>query len=219
MTKLASPVSYRGRTKYTANTAKAYQKVDPRKHASEMRLIDRAFKFVPRGATVLDTPCGGGRVALHLARHGYKVSAADLSEAMIAIATEAMSQNKVACSVEQQDVERLTYADRSFDAIVCFRLFHHFPNSEIRERVIKELCRVAGRFVVLSYFSPLSVTSVKRSIGQALGGKRPQKHATSLREISGYFSQSGFKLVKNFARVPILHTLHVAVFERAASNT
>jgi len=218
MTKIETPVSYRGRTKYTANTAKAYQKVDPRKHASEMRLIDRAFKFVPRGASVLDAPCGGGRVALHLAQHGYKVSAADLSEAMIAIATKAMSEHQVECLVERQDVERLTYADRSFDAIVCFRLFHHFPNPEIRERVIKELCRVAGRFVVLSYFSPISVTSVKRSISKALGGKPPQKHATSLRQISGYFKANGFGLVKNFARVPILHTLHVAVFERTASK-
>ena len=212
--KLETPVSYRGRIKYNAQTAQAYQKVDLRKHASEMRLIDRAFKFVPPGASVLDAPCGGGRVALHLARHGYKVSAADLSDAMIAIAKETMSQNQVNCPVEKQDVENLTYADRSFDAIVCFRLFHHFPDAAIRERVIKELCRVAGRFVVLSYFSPLSVTSVKRSIGKALGGKRPQKHATSLREIAGYFGQSGFRLVKNFARVPILHTLHLAVFER-----
>lgn len=219
MTKLETPVSYRGRIKYTAQTAQAYQKVDARKHASEMRLIDRAFALIPAGASVLDAPCGGGRVALHLAQRGFRVAAADLSDAMVAIAKETMSQQHIACAVEKQDVEGFTYSDRGFDAVVCFRLFHHFPNPVIRERVVKELCRVAGRFVVLSYFSPLSVTSVKRSIGKALGGKTPQKHATSLREITGYFAQHGFRLVKNFARSPILHTLHVAVFERAASDT
>ena len=219
MTQLKPTAEYRGRVKYTVGTAKAYQKVDARKHASEMGLIDRAFALIPPGASVLDAPCGGGRVALHLAERGFRVAAADLSDAMIAIAKETMRQHKITCSVEKQDVEGFSYSDRSFDAIVCFRLFHHFPNSVIRERVVKELCRVSGHFVVLSYFSPLSVTSVKRSIAKALGGKTPQKHATPLREISGYFAQQGFRLVKNFARSPILHTLHVAVFERAASNT
>ena len=217
MTKLKPTADYRGRVKYTTGTAQAYQKVDVRKHASEMRLIDRAFALIPAGASVLDAPCGGGRVALHLAQRGFRVAAADLSDAMITIARETMSQHQIACAVEKQDVERFTYADRSFEAIVCFRLFHHFPNSVIRERVVRELCRVSGHFVVLSYFSPLSVTSVKRSIGKALGGKPPQKHATSLREISGYFAKHGYRLVKNFARSPILHTLHVAVFERADS--
>ena len=72
--------------------------------------------------------------------------------------------------------------------------------------------------MVLSYFSPVSVTSIKRRMTAALGGKRSQKHSTSLREIEGYFARNGFRLVKNFARMPVVHTLHLAVFERAAKG-
>ena len=36
--------------------------------------------------------------------------------------------------IERQDIEAMTYADKAFDTIVCFRLFHHFPDRAIRAR-------------------------------------------------------------------------------------
>jgi hypothetical protein len=77
------------------------------------------------------------------------------------------------------------------------------------------LCRVAAHNVVLSYFSPKSWTSVKRKIRAARGGRKSDKHATDLAEMKGYFEKAGFKFVKDYAQMPLIHTLHVAVFERA----
>ena len=208
-------VTYRGRIKYHKEAALKYQQRKPSKHRAEMRVLDRAFKLIPKTHKVLDVPCGGGRVTIHLSKKGYEVSAADLSEDMIEIARQAIADNKLDCSVERQDVEKFTLGDRSFDTIVSFRLFHHFPNPEIRQRVAKELCRVAAHNVVLSYFSPNSWTSVKRKLRAARGGRKSDKHATSLAEVEEYFKQAGVRLMKNFARTPLIHTLHVAVFERS----
>src|ERR1043166_7344251 len=208
------PVAYRGRVKYDEKTARNYQERKPGKHLAEMRLLDRAFRLIPKDHRVLEVPCGGGRVTIHLAKRGYKMSSADLSEAMIDITRDAVVQNGLLCRVERQDVEHLTYRDRSFDTIVSFRLFHHFPNAEIRQRVVSELCRVADKFVVLSYFSPLSWTSVKRQLRAARGGRKSEKHATPLSEVTSYFETAGFQLVKDFAQAPLIHTLHVAVFAR-----
>ena len=212
---MTEPVAYRGRTKYTKDAARKYQSRKPGRHKAEMRLVDRAFALIPKGARVLDAPCGGGRVTVHLAKKGYRMSSADLSEEMIEITREAIAANKIDGSVERQDVEKLTYGDRSFDAVMSFRLFHHFPNVEIRQRVVRELCRVADKYVALSYFSPVSWTSVKRKIRAARGGKKSEKHATKLSEVTKYFENAGFRLVKDFAQLPMVHTLHVAVFERA----
>ena len=212
---MSETVAYRGRVKYTKETSKKYQQRKPSKHRAEMRVLDRAFKLIPKTHKVLDVPCGGGRVTIHLSKKGYEVSAADLSEDMIEIARQALADNKLDCSVERQDVEKFTLGDRSFDTIVSFRLFHHFPNPEIRQRVAKELCRVAAHNVVLSYFSPNSWTSVKRKLRAARGRRKSDKHATSLAEVEEYFKKAGFRLVKNFARAPLIHTLHVAVFERS----
>lgn len=206
--------AYQGRVKYDLKTALAYQRVSPAKHRAEMNLLDRAFALVPKSHRVLDVPCGGGRVSIHLAHQGYAVEAADFSEAMVDIATKNVANAGVRCVVERQDIEAMTYPDNHVGAIVCFRLFHHFPDAVTRHRCISELCRVAKRTVVLSYFSPLSATSLRRTLVAAAGGKRSPKHSTSLREIQGYFQLNGFRLVRNFARMPFIHTLHVAVFER-----
>ena len=207
-------VAYRGRVKYNEKTARRYQVRKEGKHLAEMRLVDRAFKLIPKSHRILDLPCGGGRVTVHLAKQGYDLSSADLSEAMLAITRENVASNGFKCPVERQDIEKLTYGDGAFDTVISFRLFHHFPNPAIRQRAVSELCRVAKHFVVLSYFSPASVTSVKRSLRAAVGGRKSDKHPTSLSEVRGYFAKAGFRLVKDFARVPIIHTLHLAVFER-----
>ena len=72
----------------------------------------------------------------------------------------------------------------------------------------------ADKFVVLSYFSTKSVTSVRRKLQAALGGKKSGKYSTPLSEVRGYFEEAGFELVKDFAEMPIIHTMHLAVFKR-----
>ena len=182
--------------------------------ATEMRLVKKAFAEIPKAHHVLDIPCGGGFVTLHLARKGYWMSAADLSDAMLEIARGYFARNKFECKMEKQDVEHLTYADQSFDTVFNFRLFQHFPTPAVRQQAVSEMCRVARKYVVLSYMSAASVTNVKRRLQVAMGGERPSKYATSLAEVRGYFEHAGFQLVKDFARAPFVHTLHVAVFER-----
>jgi len=210
--------AYAGRVKYTEDRSRKYQQRKSGKNSAEMRLLERAFALIPKTHRVLDAPCGGGRVSIHLSGMGYQVSAADLSEAMIKIAREKFAQNGLTATVEQQDVEKLTYPDRHFDTIVSFRLFHHFPDQDIRRRVATEFCRVAGKNVVLSYFSPVSFTSMRNKMVAAIGGKKSKKYSTPLSEVKGYFKANGFRLVKDFAQLPLVHTLHVAVFERGAKS-
>lgn len=210
--------AYRGRVKYDEKTARQYQVRKASKHNAEMRMVDRAFKLVPKTHRVLDCPCGGGRVTLHLGKQGYAMSAGDLSDAMLQITREVTEKAGLKVPVQKADIEKLDLADKHFDTVISFRLFHHFPNPEIRQRAVTELCRVARKYVALSYFSPASVTSVKRKLRVALGGKKSDKHSTPLSEVEGYFAKAGFKLVKDFAQLPLIHTMHVAVFERVGES-
>lgn len=205
--------AYPGKVKYSEKTARKYQDVKQRKNEAELRLVERAFRIIPRG-TVLDVPCGGGRVSRRLASLGYTMRAADIADAMRVIARENFSQAGLDIAVETQDVEALTFPAKTFDAVICFRLFHHFPEPQIRQRVVFELCRVARKHVALSYFSPYSPTSLQRRWRALVKGRKSQKHATSLKEVRDYFAAAGFRLVRDFARFPFFHTLHLAVFER-----
>jgi 2-polyprenyl-3-methyl-5-hydroxy-6-metoxy-1,4-benzoquinol methylase len=65
-----------------------YQQRKPKKHAAELRLIDRAFSLIPymlepRSHRILDIPCGGGRVMIHLGRRGCMIEGADVSPPMV----------------------------------------------------------------------------------------------------------------------------------------
>jgi len=126
--------TYSGRTKYDDASASQYQERPRRQHAAEMALVDRVFSSIAKGAQVLDLPCGADRVGLHLARSGYDVVCADLSPAMLMLARRAFLTSSVPCPVERQDIEALTYDNRRFDAVLCFRLFHHFPDPSVRQR-------------------------------------------------------------------------------------
>jgi ubiquinone/menaquinone biosynthesis C-methylase UbiE len=211
---MTEPTTYRARTNYDERKAHIYQHRKSHKHANEMRLLDRAFSLIPNEHTVLDVPCGGGRVFLRLAEKGYKVRAADLSDAMIAVAQQNADQAGLGITVEKGDIEALSHADRSVDTIVCFRLFQHFPTPAIRQRAVNEMCRVARQYVAISYFSPYSWTQAKLILREKLGGRKLRKFPTSLTEVEGYFANNGYRLVKDFAQLPLLHTLHLAVFER-----
>ena len=160
-------VAYRGRVKYNEETAQRYQVREEGKHRAEMRLVDRAFTLIPKTHRVLDLPCGGGRVTVHLALQGYDLSSADLSEAMIAITRENVAKNGFKCPVERQDIEKLTYSDKHFDSVISFRLFHHFPNPEIRQRAVTELCRVARHFVTRIVLTSMRGLRGPRTRGRA----------------------------------------------------
>ncbi|HMJ92002.1 MAG TPA: hypothetical protein VK530_19425, partial [Candidatus Acidoferrum sp.] len=55
------PITYSGRVRYTPVAAARYQRRKEGKHNAEMALVEQAVSQVPIG-TVLDVPCGGGRV-------------------------------------------------------------------------------------------------------------------------------------------------------------
>jgi 2-polyprenyl-3-methyl-5-hydroxy-6-metoxy-1,4-benzoquinol methylase len=212
------PAQYRAKFKYDEKTARRYFDRKARKHFPEMRLIDRALAFIPKTHRLIDAPCGGGRVTVHLAESGCNVSAADISESMIQIARGNIARHDLKCTVERQDLEKLSFGDCSFDTFVCFRFFHHLPNPEIRSRIVKELCRVASRFVVMSYFNPVSTAALERKFRAWRRGKKLEEYDTPLSEVAGYFSANDFQLKKDFALRALIHNLHLALFERTGET-
>jgi ubiquinone/menaquinone biosynthesis C-methylase UbiE len=201
---------------YDAEQARRYrEQKPPRKHRAEMQLVDRALACIPRPRQLLDVPCGYGRVIEHLHAQGLRVSGADLSEPMLELARESLARRGWSGALERQDLQQLGYPERAFDAVLCFRVFHHFPDAATRRAVVSELCRVAARNVLLSYFSPSSFTSRLSALRVALGLKQPTRYPTPLSELEGYFGACGFRLVRDVARRSFVHSLHISVWERA----
>lgn len=98
---------------------------------------------------LLDLGCGTGRFSLPMAeRFGCRVTGADASEAMLAMARQKDPRHLV--TWEQQEATRLTYPDGHFDAVFMSHLLHHIA---VPVRVLHECHRVLrpGGVVLVRY--------------------------------------------------------------------
>lgn len=87
----------------------------PEHTAQEADVIERLLS-VSEGSEVLDVPCGGGRLALALARRGYRVTGIDWSAAFIGHARSDAGSSAV--TWEQREMRDLPWPGR-FDGAYC----------------------------------------------------------------------------------------------------
>lgn len=204
------------RVKSDPVSAELYTQRRPSKHRFEMQMVAEAMAMLPKNtvSSVLDAPCGVGRLSLWLGQKGYKVTAVDLGEAAVRLTRDLLAEHEVPAEVRCQDIFNLQYADAAFDAVVCFRLLHHFANASDQQALITELCRVSGKYVVISYFSPYSITSLRRKLRKLLRGTAVKQNPNSLHEVTDMFRPQGYALLGSVRRSGFLHSLQVAVFAR-----
>lgn len=141
----------------TAAAAAKYSNslIHTRTDRREQRCIRRALANVPAGSSVLDIPCGAGRLLPLLCGLGYRVTAADSSAHMLEWARQCAQMQSL--PIEQEDFHTANifdtgFADHHFDAVVCNRLFHHFGESQTRQRALRELKRISHGPIILSFF-------------------------------------------------------------------
>jgi ubiquinone/menaquinone biosynthesis C-methylase UbiE len=105
---------------------------------------DVLARHLPVGARVLDLGGGPGRYAIWLAEHEYRVTLADVSPELLAIARERIDAAgvEVQAIVEADARDLAAWADASFDAVVCLGPFYHLTESSDRARAASEVGRV-----------------------------------------------------------------------------
>jgi SAM-dependent methyltransferase len=98
------------------------------------------------GARVLDVGGGHAQLAVPLVELGFDVTVAGSSEICRERLDRLLPGDRFA--FQACDLLRLPFADRSFDVVLAFRLIAHV---ERWRDLVRELCRVAERAVVLDY--------------------------------------------------------------------
>ena len=149
----------------------------------EGRLLMRSLAGLPRGARVLDLPVGTGRMTHRLRAAGYRVAGADISTPMLRQAAAGGARDLV-----RAEGERLPFADKSFDAVVCFRLLPHLPPAA-RLALLREMGRIAGDRVVAVY-QPHKLALWWLANGLLLGKPVPT-HFASHEQLEREFAQCG----------------------------
>jgi len=98
------------------------------------------------GGRVLDVGGGHAQLAPLLVAHGYRVTVAGSKEICRARLDRSLPEG--AFGFQACDLLNLPFPDRSFDAVLAFRLLAHL---ESWRQQVAELCRVADKAVIVDY--------------------------------------------------------------------
>jgi SAM-dependent methyltransferase len=90
----------------------------PEQARAEADFIQRTLRVHPP-ARVLDVPCGNGRLALEMARRGYRMTGVDLAEAYVREATARAAEERLPAVFEQRDMRDLPWPGE-FEGAFCF---------------------------------------------------------------------------------------------------
>ncbi len=189
--KIENYQSERGARAYRADyDAKLHRKLSD---SAERRIFEGFFAQCPKLETMLDLPCGAGRLQTMFKQHADKVFEADFSQTMIKVNVEEHgidSAGYLCCSGLE-----LPFADRSIDAVVSVRLNHHLSEPALREQHVRELMRVGNHAVILTFFSFSSIKNRLRRLRAPFNKKAP-KHTMRLAEVERIGRDAGMRLVR-----------------------
>lgn len=155
-------------TDHRVRSAAAALKWQRESDAAQVLLDD-----VPKGARVLDLPCGDGRFADALERLGVEWVGADISIDMMLAGRGRHASMERAQALIQSDGEALPFRDGTFDFVLCARFANLVP-LPVLQSVLTELRRVTRSFLILE-------VRVERDTSWASPARRARRIASRLR--------------------------------------
>lgn len=161
---------------FDASYYELYQQMIPEKRTHLQ--VDFIVKqlHLPTGATVLDLGCGYGRLAVPLAKKGYRMICLDFSRALLSIARRTADEQDVPLQCERGDMRSFRLPEQC-DAVICmYSSFGYFLRESDHQRTIESIARVLktnGLFLLdLRTFA-----GVEKSMSEAGNTPYPEEHA------------------------------------------
>jgi len=102
----------------------------------------------------LDVATGAGHTAVYLAGRGIEVTAADISEGMLAETGKLAKERGLRIETRQHTAEQLPYEDGSFGLVACRVAAHHFASVRDFLREAFRVLRPGGWLLVIDGAAP-----------------------------------------------------------------
>jgi ubiquinone/menaquinone biosynthesis C-methylase UbiE len=147
------------------------------------------------GATILDIPCGTGRVSCLLAGKNYYIVSSDISISMVNLSrTKIQKYNfKNKFNYVVSDATNLPFLGTTINMIVSLRLFGHVP-PPIRADMVKDYSRVSKGYLVVAYYHRNCIQSFLRK-KKRRNAKIPW-YSVTFSEISNELEEAGLEILK-----------------------
>jgi SAM-dependent methyltransferase len=106
------------------------------------RFEDALRESIPPGSFVLDAGCGSGRIFRYELAEGCRIVGVDIGREL--------RDNPNVDERVRGDVQRLPFADASFDAVLASHVMEHLPQPELAMAEVARVLRPGGRFLLLT---------------------------------------------------------------------
>src|SRR5262245_34562106 len=212
MTVEAGP-RYSARLGYVAVDARRYERRrygGLRRSLNQRMLVSvltRALAGIAPGSLVLDMPCGTGVLAELFVRKGLLPVRADISPAMLEVA----STRPGAVGHVRADVEALPWRPRTFAAVVSARFVMLLPPA-LRPRVLASLSALSSGPLVVTVCHPYTAKRLFRVLRQKIGmNARRLDTRLTRRELEAEAAAAGLRVERIHWVVPLFSEVWVAV--------
>jgi ubiquinone/menaquinone biosynthesis C-methylase UbiE len=159
----------------------------------EFALLRRLLGSQGRSRTILDLPCGGGRLSGEIGAHTDLIIEADIAAGQV-LHGQRNSRLQTPQVWLTASAFHIPLKDASVDGAVCPRLCHHLPEPAERERLFRELLRVVRRFVVITFFDYHSPKNTLRRMRRPFD-RKPPKITMTRAEVAAVAATHGAELV------------------------
>ena len=201
----------------TADKAASYHvKYDEKLHkrisnSSEHALLTALLERVGEVETIIDVPCGTGRISELFAERAKRVYEFDYSQEMVGLlrSTRTFYEPRVGVAT----AFHLPFRDRSADLSISIRLSHHIPDFEGRCWHLREVLRVSGRYALITFFDSASFKNRLREIRRGLGSRKRSKFTLSRSTVAEVAASCGFEPLE-FRQLSRLFSGHTFVLLR-----
>lgn len=144
--------------------------------------------------SILDMPCGTGRLFPTLLDKGYRITGSDISREMMQV----FGRENNGVPLVQCDATRMPYKDKSFDAVTCVRFLTMRVPKSVRAPIFREMCRVSRAWVVIECRQKHPIAAVWFWIAEKIFRKPPVVNYFRKDEIKQELSDAGIRLVRIF---------------------
>jgi len=156
-----------------------------------------------RGCSILDAPCGSGKLFPRLIEQRHTIIGIDISKEMLTrIPRTEMEKSQLI----RGDLRKIPLANESVDVVICVRFIHRIPEQDHGE-VLREIYRVCKNNAII-YFSIRDITTNYIVAFEKFLklGDRGDVISLSKSEIEKEIASAGFKLERMTRVLPFLST-------------
>lgn len=175
--------------------------------SSKKQILNRQFLTAIKGIlngiktrgyqinSLLDIPCGTGRIFSTLLAEGINFIGADISIEMMRHFHSVLRPGQIV-SLIQCDAERMPFKDDSFDVITCLRFLTMKVPGEIRASIFKEMSRVSRAWIIIECRHKSIISTIGDWLFQKLFHHHPRFNYFSRDDIKKELNDAGIELVR-----------------------